>query len=76
MTESNYIWYNYCVRLHKDPNGEHRGIFASDSATEKMGAMKSYCWDNAPSEQYGGPSLSEILFVGSLEVIERVVESS
>ena len=65
--EANYIWYNYCVRLHKDPIAENKRIFAKDLASEIAQCLEAY-WSNAATEPFGAPSLTEVLYLGTAEV--------
>lgn len=69
--EANYVWYNYCVRLHKNPYEENRKLFSNEAAREIAGCLKAY-WENCPTEKYKCPTETEILFVGKLKVLQRL----
>ena len=69
--EANYIWYNYCVRLFKQPASENRYIFSRDINIEIARSLRAY-WSNIPTEQYNSPSGIEVLYIGTLEVTEEL----
>lgn len=69
-TVANYLWYNYLVRLFRNPQSEFRTIFADQVGHEKEKVAEAY-WQNEASEPWGAESLSETLFIGSLRVIQR-----
>ena len=69
--EANYIWYNYCVRLHRNPSAEHRHLFAA-AVDDEFGKSTDAYWLNEPTDAFGCPSEVEVLFVGKLEVLGRV----
>jgi hypothetical protein len=70
--ETNYIWYNYCVRLLKSPLTEFKRIFGTTTEIDFQGSIQSY-WENEPTERFECPSELEVLYVGTLEVIQRIV---
>jgi hypothetical protein len=53
--ETNYIWYNYLVRLHKDALNETRKLFSGDVATEIGHCLTAY-WTNRATEEFRSPS--------------------
>lgn len=69
--ETNYIWYNYCVRLKKSPQTEFRRIFSEIPDDDFSESLAAY-WSNRPTEDVDCLSENEILYVGSLEVISRI----
>ena len=70
--EANYVWYNYIVRLHKNPFGENRKLFSLD-IQEEIGACLEAYWKNIATEMYQSPTQAEILFVGELCVVRKIV---
>jgi len=70
--EANYIWYNYIVRLHKDPFTENRKLFSEDIEVETAICLAAY-WTNRATEQFQCPREVEVLFVGELNVVRKVV---
>ena len=67
VADANYVWYNYCVRLHLDPIGQSRRIFSDDVASEVEHVASAY-WRNEPTESHQVRSRIETLFVGALQV--------
>jgi hypothetical protein len=70
--ETDYIWYNYLVRLHRNPLKENRKLFSKDIATEIAGCLSAY-WTNRTTEAFQSTSEIEILFVGELNVRRKVI---
>lgn len=69
--ETNYIWYNYLVRLHKDALNENRKLFSGDVATEIGHCLTAY-WTNRATEEFRSPSEAEVLFTGELSVLRKL----
>jgi hypothetical protein len=69
--ETNYIWYNYLVRLHKDPLKENRKLFSADIGTEIDHCLTRY-WTNSATEEFGTGSEAEVLFTGELNVVRKI----
>lgn len=72
--EANYIWFNYCVRLCKDAVGEFQRTFSSDLSSEFDRVVEAY-WNNEPTEPHNETSRLEVLFIGTLEVVQRVSQA-
>lgn len=68
---ANYVWYNYIVRLHKDPIGENRSLFSNDVDKEIVHCLDAY-WKNKPTEEFQCATEAEVLFVGELNVTQKV----
>ena len=68
---ANIIWYNYLVRLKKDPNTENRKLFSTTATDEAYGCFQGY-WSNDPTEEYGSPSITEVLYIGQLCVVRQI----
>ena len=68
--QTNYVWYNYIVRLFKNLQSESRHVFGNDSANEIEKSIEAY-WLNEPTDAYDWPSQTEVLYVGKLSVIKK-----
>jgi hypothetical protein len=71
LFETNYIWFNYLVRLHKNPVKENRKLFSHDIAIEIDECLTAY-WTNRATEEFGSAAEIEVLFTGKLRVIRKV----
>jgi hypothetical protein len=69
--ESSYVWYNYTVRLHKNPLVENRKLFSEDIEVEIARCLEAY-WTNRGTEEFQCPPEVEVLFVGELCVVRKV----
>ncbi len=71
MASTNLIWYNYCVRLARNPQGELRQVFSSDLDEEFTKSIQAY-WENQATESFQEPSNTEILFQGELKIVNKI----
>lgn len=69
--ETNYTWFNYCVRLFADSATEFRRLFSADLDSEIDRVAEAY-WNNEPTEPYNEVSRFETLFIGTLRVVKCV----
>jgi hypothetical protein len=69
--EANYVWYNYIVRLHKDPFTENRKLFSEEAEVEIADCLAAY-WTNRGTEEFQCATEVEVLFVGELSVVRKV----
>jgi len=69
--EVNYIWYNYCVRLQKSPSTEFRRVFGTTPEIDFRRSLQAY-WENISTERFRCPSQLEILYIGTLEIVQKI----
>jgi hypothetical protein len=69
--EANYIWYNYCIRLLKNPTTEFKKLFGGTPEIDFRMSIQSY-WKNSPTEYFKCSSELEILYLGTLVVVQKI----
>lgn len=71
MCQCNVRWFDYLKQLFEHGEPAHRGVFSATIDDEKTAVAKAY-WQKLDSRHFGTQSVEEILFVGTLRVVDSV----
>lgn len=67
---ANYLWFNYAVRVCRDPQRSAQLFSSMDWRAEVAGAAYGY-WGNLPVPAVDDQAREEVLYLGSLEVVRK-----
>lgn len=67
----NYDWFNYLVRLARNPSAEHKCYLSDSPSLEFEAALRAY-WSGRTSEHFGRQTRVEVLLNGALRVVRKI----